>query len=73
MPEPLLTASEVAQFLRLNVETVYALVAKEDLPASKVGGQWRFEEAKIRTWLEARHAPRDETLPENSHENTRSR
>jgi excisionase family DNA binding protein len=54
MPTPLLTAAEVAQLLKLNVETVYTLIAKHGLPASKIGGQWRFDEAKIRAWIESR-------------------
>ena len=41
------TTAEVADLLRLNVDTVYALIAKRDLPASKIGGQWRFEQCAI--------------------------
>jgi excisionase family DNA binding protein len=52
MFEPLLTASEVAQLLKLNVETVYALIAIKGLPAVKIGGQWRFESARVQAWVE---------------------
>ena len=55
MSESLLTAAEVAELLKLNVETVYALIQKDGLPAAKVGGQWRFSEANVRAWFEARH------------------
>ncbi len=55
MLEPLLTATDVAQLLQVHVETVYLLITKQGLPASKVGGQWRFEEDKIHAWLEAPH------------------
>ena len=56
MPEPLLTAGDVAAWLKLNIETVYDLIAKDQLPAIKIGGQWRFQEAQIRAWLGRRRA-----------------
>ena len=55
LSDALLTAADVAQLLRLNVETVYTLIQKEGLPAAKIGGQWRFSESKIRAWFESRH------------------
>jgi excisionase family DNA binding protein len=51
MTEPFLTAAEVAELLKLNIETVYTLVSKNDLPATKIGGQWRFDESEIREWF----------------------
>jgi excisionase family DNA binding protein len=51
MPEPLLTAADVAAWLNLNIETVYDLIAKDQLPAIKIGGQWRFQEAQVCEWL----------------------
>jgi excisionase family DNA binding protein len=56
MPEPLLSAADVAGWLKLNVETVYDLIARHQLPAFKIGGQWRFQEAGVRDWLEKHHA-----------------
>ena len=49
-----LTATEVAELLQLNVETIYSLISKEDLPAVKVSSQWRFDEDEVRAWLAAR-------------------
>jgi PTS system nitrogen regulatory IIA component len=56
MPEPLLTAAEVAAWLKLNVETVYDLIARHQLPAVRIGGQWRFQEDQVREWLEQSNA-----------------
>ena len=53
MSEPFLTATDVAQILQLHVETVYLFIAKQGLPALKIGKQWRFEESKIRAWVQA--------------------
>ena len=55
LPTPLLTVAEVGDFLRLKQETVYLLIAKEDLPAFKVGGQWRFDVEEIRAWFKHKH------------------
>jgi excisionase family DNA binding protein len=59
MPTPLLSAADVAAWLKLNVETVYDLIAHHQLPAIKVGGQWRFEEAQVRAWLMHRCAAQE--------------
>jgi excisionase family DNA binding protein len=58
MPEPFLTAAEVATWLNLHVETVYALIEREDFPAVRVGAQWRFQESAVQAWLTARNAAR---------------
>jgi excisionase family DNA binding protein len=50
MPDPLLTAADVATWLKLNIETMYDLIAKDQLPAIKIGGQSRFQEAQVRDW-----------------------
>lgn len=62
MNEQFLTASEVAELLKLNPETVYNLIAKEDLPATKVGGQWRFLESEIHEWFESRRVQQEVQL-----------
>jgi excisionase family DNA binding protein len=51
MATRILTAAEVAEILQLNVETVYSLISKDDLPAAKIGGQWRFDEDAVRAWI----------------------
>ena len=50
MTDSLLTAADVANTLNLNTETGYRLVAEEGLPASKIGGQWRFQKPKVLAW-----------------------
>ena len=51
MSDILLTASEVAERLRVNVETSYLLIQKDNLPAAKIGRQWRFAEAEVTHWV----------------------
>ena len=41
------TAEETAQFLRLNLRTIYRLVKTGKLPGRKIGRQWRFKSEEI--------------------------
>jgi excisionase family DNA binding protein len=41
----------VAKYLDVAPVTVYRLLAKEKIPARKVGGQWRFVKEEIERWL----------------------
>lgn len=45
--EKLMTSGEVASYLRLDVQTVSRMAAKGELPAVKVGREWRFKREYI--------------------------
>jgi excisionase family DNA binding protein len=51
MPEQLLTLEQVAKYLNVDKFTVYRLISDRDLPAFKVGNQWRFKKNLIENWL----------------------
>lgn len=51
MRSPYLTAKELAALLKINVDTVYDLVARREIPATRIGNQWRFDEDEIRLWF----------------------
>jgi excisionase family DNA binding protein len=51
MPEQLLTLEQVAEYLNVDKFTVYRLLAEKELPAFKVGNQWRFKRKLIENWL----------------------
>jgi excisionase family DNA binding protein len=50
----MLTALELASYLRIHPTTVYKLAKRGELPAFKVAGDWRFKRSSIEKWLEAR-------------------
>ncbi len=52
MQEGLLTAGQVAHYLKIDKFTVYRLIAQQKLPAFKVGNQWRFKKRMLEVWLE---------------------
>jgi excisionase family DNA binding protein len=56
MQDEILTLPEVAQLLKVAGKTVYSMVQKGQLPAFKVGGQWRFKRIDIDQWIEQRKA-----------------
>lgn len=51
MPEQLLTLEQVAKYLNVDKFTVYRLLNDKQLPAFKVGNQWRFKRSLIERWL----------------------
>lgn len=55
----LLTVDEVARYLNVDKFTVYRLITQENLPAFKVGNQWRFKQELIDAWLERKSNLRD--------------
>jgi nitrogen PTS system EIIA component len=52
--EEILTAKEAASFLKMNERTVIRLANGGQLPAAKIGRQWRFEKNHIIEWIESR-------------------
>jgi len=66
MAEQLLTLEQVAEYLNVDKFTVYRLLADKDLPAFKVGNQWRFKRRMIENWLvknsnaNRKNTPRDQ-------------
>jgi len=47
----LMTIKETAEYLRLNYMTVYKLAQKGQVPASRVGGAWRFKKEMLDDWI----------------------
>ncbi len=54
--DEILTIPEVAELLKIAQKTVYVLAQRRQLPAFKVGGQWRFSRTAIDEWIESRTA-----------------
>jgi excisionase family DNA binding protein len=56
MDKQLMTLKDVAEYARLAEKTVSRFAQTGQLPAIKVGRQWRFERAAVDNWLAARAA-----------------
>jgi excisionase family DNA binding protein len=63
--EELITIQQVADYLKVDRFTVYRLVTQKRIPAFKVGGQWRFKQEMIDSWL-MRNSNMSEERPPSS-------
>ena len=52
----LLTLSEAAALLHVSTRTLQRMIRSGELPALKVGGQWRVRESQLRQWIEKRES-----------------
>jgi excisionase family DNA binding protein len=49
--DEILTANEAADYLKVNVRTLYRLIKERKIPGRKVGGSWRFRKDILDDWL----------------------
>ena len=47
----LMTTKELAEYLQLDRMTIYKLLKSGDIPANRVGQQWRFFRSDIDSWI----------------------
>lgn len=62
----ILTLPEMAKLLRVAEKTVYTLAQRGEIPAFKVGGQWRFSRDAIEVWIDEQsraHRPNTNRTP----------
>ncbi len=50
MKSSVLTVQEVSSYLRVHSSTVYRMLKKNQLPAFRVGSDWRFTVEAIDIW-----------------------
>jgi len=48
----IMTAKEVADYLRCHISTVYRLAKNGKLPGFRLGADWRFREDALQNWLD---------------------
>jgi excisionase family DNA binding protein len=63
----LLTLAEAARLLHVSTRTLQRMIHGNNLPALKVGGQWRVRESQLTEWIqrrESRHTPDGQTPTE---------
>ena len=51
-----LTTEEVLGCLKVNPRTIYRLIRNGELPAIRIGRQWRFRRADLDRWVERQSA-----------------
>jgi len=51
-----LTTEEVLVYLKITPRTIYRLIRNGELPAVRIGRQWRFRRADLDAWVERQRA-----------------
>ncbi len=47
-----LTIPEVSEYLRVSRQTIYRMLRRGDIPAFRIGGDWRFNIEDLGHWIE---------------------
>jgi excisionase family DNA binding protein len=55
-PTAFLTTEEVLGYLRVTPRTIYRLIRSGELPAVRIGRQWRFRRTDLDDWLDRQRA-----------------
>jgi excisionase family DNA binding protein len=63
----LLTLDEAAALLQVSKRTLHRMIKTNELPAFKVGGQWRLRETQLRQWVEHRESSATERERKGDH------
>ena len=48
----LLTLAEAATILKISKRTLHRMIQHRQIPAFKVGGQWRILESRVQEWVQ---------------------
>lgn len=48
-----LSVEEIAAYLGVSKDTVYAWIAKKGMPAHRVGRPWKFQRDEVDAWVKA--------------------
>jgi len=61
MNKKIMTVRELASYLNVHPMTIYKLAKSGNIPAFKVGGQWRFKRELIDEWVATKIAETSKT------------
>lgn len=53
-----LTIDELAEYLKLSQTKLYRMAQDGEIPASKIGSQWRFNRMEIDDWAKSQRPDR---------------
>lgn len=55
---PILTVKDVAGLLKVSECTIYRLLTDRQIPAFRIGGDWRFHREQLQEWIKAQERVR---------------
>jgi excisionase family DNA binding protein len=66
-PTRLLTVKELSSYLRVHPSTIYRLLKRGDLPAIRLGSDWRFSLKAIERWRQSQGDDLEESRSNEGH------
>jgi excisionase family DNA binding protein len=63
MAEPWASVEDIGEHLGVSKDTIYAWIAKRDMPAHRVGRLWKFQHSEVDAWV--RFGSAAETIDHN--------
>lgn len=52
--EEVLTVKEASGYLKIAAKTLYRFIREQNIPAFKLGKEWRFKRSLLDAWIEKR-------------------
>jgi excisionase family DNA binding protein len=62
-----LTVKQIAEHLQLSEAKVYAMARSGEIPAKKIGSQWRFDVVEVDDWVRGQDPNASQTGSHPSH------
>jgi|DewCreStandDraft_4_1066084.scaffolds.fasta_scaffold01070_46 repressor LexA len=59
MNEEIMTVEDVASYLKVDTRTIYRRLKANEIPAFKIGGQWRFKKQDIDLWIKKHYSNKE--------------
>lgn len=47
----IMTIKQVAEYIQIDIHSVYKMAQKNKIPCAKIAGQWRFKKIILDDWL----------------------
>lgn len=59
MDDKWLSADEIAEYLGISKDTVYAWISNRKLPGHRIGRFWKFKRSEVDVWVRSGEAADD--------------
>ena len=61
MSDRWLSVEEIAEYLGVSKDTVYAWISKRNMPAHRIGQLWKFKTEEVGEWVRSAGAAENES------------
>jgi excisionase family DNA binding protein len=72
MEDLLLRVAEAAKLVSISRSSVYELIARNEIPAARIGGSWRIPTQALSAWLQQKRIDQTTVEPRTRHAQRRT-